>query len=103
MLCGTFKKKRRHPGDEYRLVRSNTMPRIVSAMGRDVAVPVRRTKSTRVAARPTLIKDLLHMVRRREVIPAQGSEWNADGGDIAESPHAFGCTRKRGVLRAEGA
>lgn len=63
MLCGTFKKRRRHPGDEYRLVRSNTMPRIISG-ARDVSlVPVRRTKSTRVAARSSLIKDLLHMVR----------------------------------------
>ncbi|KAG7212174.1 hypothetical protein KM043_012514 [Ampulex compressa] len=60
MLCGTFKKKRRHPGDEYRLVRSCTMPRILA--GRDSSlVSVRRTKSSRVAARTFLIKDLLHM------------------------------------------
>lgn len=62
MLCGTFKKKRRHPGDEYRLVRSNTMPRVVSGARDASLVPIRRTKSSRAAARPLLIKDLLHMV-----------------------------------------
>ncbi|KAL6437233.1 hypothetical protein ACFW04_005048 [Cataglyphis niger] len=51
MLCGTFKRRRRHPGDEYRLVRSNTMPRIMLG-ARDVSlVPIRRTKSTRIATR----------------------------------------------------
>lgn len=63
MLCGTFKKRRRHPGDEYRLVRSNTMPRIVSGPKDVSLVSTRRTKSTRTAARPVLIKDLLHTVR----------------------------------------
>ncbi|XP_018340528.1 PREDICTED: ras-associated and pleckstrin homology domains-containing protein 1-like isoform X1 [Trachymyrmex septentrionalis] len=59
MLCGTFRKRSGYSGDEYRLVRSNTMPRIVSGP-RDVSMAsVRRTKSTRTA-RPLLIKDLLH-------------------------------------------
>lgn len=63
MLCGTFRKRRRHPGDEYRLIRSNTMPRIISGARDASLMPVRRTRSTRVAARSSLIKDLLHMVR----------------------------------------
>ncbi|XP_015173825.1 PREDICTED: ras-associated and pleckstrin homology domains-containing protein 1-like isoform X1 [Polistes dominula] len=60
MLCGTFKKKRRSPGDEYRLVRSNTMPRIVSTREGSL-VAVRRTKSSRTHIRSSLIKDLLNM------------------------------------------
>ncbi|KAI4487941.1 hypothetical protein M0802_011645 [Mischocyttarus mexicanus] len=63
MLCGTFKKKRRSPGDEYRLVRSNTMPRIVSAREGSL-VAVRRTKSSRTHIRSSLIKDLLNMMMK---------------------------------------
>ena len=63
MLCGTFRKKRRHPGDEYRLVRSNTMPRVLSAKEGSL-VTVRRTKSSRVAARSSHLRDLLHTVSR---------------------------------------
>lgn len=64
MLCGTFKKKRRSPGEEYRLVRSNTMPRIVSTREGSL-VAVRRTKSSRATVRSFLIKDLLNMVSLR--------------------------------------
>lgn len=63
-MCGTFRKKRRHPGDEYRLVRSNTMPRILSAKEGSL-VTVRRTKSSRVAARSPHLRDLLHMVSHK--------------------------------------
>ncbi|XP_076392866.1 uncharacterized protein LOC143265319 [Megachile rotundata] len=63
MLCGTFRKKRRHPGDEYRLVRSNTMPKILSVKEGSL-VSVRRTKSSRVAARSSHLRDLLHSLIR---------------------------------------
>ncbi|RLU23561.1 hypothetical protein DMN91_003766, partial [Ooceraea biroi] len=93
MLCGTFKKKRRYAGDEYRLVRSNTMPRVVSGMRDTSMVPVRRTKSSRAAARPPLIKDLLHMLRRgrkrkgeENGMAALGAEeeerWNASWSEM---------------------
>ncbi|XP_015600274.1 abnormal cell migration protein 10 isoform X2 [Cephus cinctus] len=59
MLCGTFKKKRRQPGDEYRLVRSNTLPRIISAKDNALPVSVRRCKSTRAAAKTSFIRTLL--------------------------------------------
>lgn len=77
MLCGTFKKKRRHPGDEYRLVRSNTMPRILSTKEGSL-VTVRRTKSSRVAARSSHLRDLLHMVshkRARSRVAIRYSRW----------------------------
>lgn len=64
MLCGSFRKKRRHPGEEYRLVRSNTMPRILS-MKEGSLVTVRRTKSSRVAARSSHLRDLLHTVSHK--------------------------------------
>lgn len=44
MLCGTFKSRRRHVLDEYKLVRSSVKPRMVS--GKEKRMKNRLHKST---------------------------------------------------------
>ncbi|XP_066593265.1 abnormal cell migration protein 10 [Prorops nasuta] len=76
MLCGTFGGKKRLPGDEYRLVRSNTMPRGVT-LREGALVTVRRTKSTRIS-RSSVTKDSFYVKGLDNVSSATLRPFNSD-------------------------
>lgn len=58
MLCGSFKKKRRQPGDEYRLVRSNNAK--IIPVNDNTQESIKTTN--KLSSKSSSIKDLIIMV-----------------------------------------